>query len=157
MGLYRATRIATFLGVLGLAVGCDNGEGRENPFQARARLKAAARPSAALVARTAAQAPEPASDGEKEALHVWTSRCITCHGPKGDGDGPAGASLSPKPAKFSDPAWQASISDQEILMAIVGGGQSVAKSPAMVPNPDLALKPEVVEALRAKVRSMVQK
>src|SRR6185295_9190126 len=32
--------------------------------------------------------------------------CSGCHGPNGQGDGPAGVALTPKPRNFTDAAWQ---------------------------------------------------
>lgn len=34
---------------------------------------------------------------------IYTANCAVCHGAGGGGDGPAGASLSPKPANFHSP------------------------------------------------------
>ena len=33
---------------------------------------------------------------------VFLSRCVGCHGPKGDGKGPAARFMSPPPADFTD-------------------------------------------------------
>ena len=33
----------------------------------------------------------------------YTTNCDVCHGPKGDGNGPAGAAMNPKPRDFSTP------------------------------------------------------
>ncbi|MEW5853624.1 MAG: cytochrome c [Myxococcota bacterium] len=32
----------------------------------------------------------------------FTTNCVLCHGEKGDGNGPAGAQMNPKPRDFSD-------------------------------------------------------
>ena len=32
---------------------------------------------------------------------IYQQRCLTCHGEKGDGKGPAGSSLNPPPANFT--------------------------------------------------------
>ena len=37
-----------------------------------------------------------------EAREVYKSRCATCHGEAGKGDGPAGAALNPKPRNYTD-------------------------------------------------------
>ena len=60
----------------------------------------------------------------------------------------------PKPRNFSNADWQKSVTDGHIEKIILGGGPSVGKSVLMPPNPDLATKPDVVKALRAKVRSL---
>jgi mono/diheme cytochrome c family protein len=88
----------------------------------------------------------------KEAEDIYKTRCTTCHGPAGKGDGPAGAALNPKPRDLGDQAWQKSVTDEHIEKIILNGGPSVGKSPLMPANPDLSTKPDVVKALRAMVR-----
>jgi mono/diheme cytochrome c family protein len=104
------------------------------------------------------EAPPPTTPSvdraQRDAGEIFATRCATCHGPKGAGDGPAGVVLDPRPRDFRDPAWQASVSDEHIERIILHGGVAVGKSPAMPPNPDLTSRPEVVAALRALVRSL---
>ena len=89
-----------------------------------------------------------------EANQVWTTRCSLCHGPAGKGDGPAAGPLNPKPRDLSDQKWQGSVDDAHIETVILKGGPAVKLSPMMPANPDLESKPDVVRALRAKVRSL---
>ncbi|MCC6848140.1 MAG: c-type cytochrome [Deltaproteobacteria bacterium] len=89
-----------------------------------------------------------------EADQIWTTRCALCHGAGGKGDGPAAAPLNPKPRDLGDKKWQSSVDDKHIELVIVKGGQAVNLSPMMAANPDLESKPDVVKALRAKVRSL---
>jgi mono/diheme cytochrome c family protein len=93
---------------------------------------------------------------EAQAEQIFASRCATCHGPEGGGDGPASAGLDPKPRNFQDPAWQKSVTDEHIETIIMYGGAAVGRSPAMPANPDLTSKPEVVAALREHVRSLAR-
>lgn len=88
-----------------------------------------------------------------EAKQLFATRCAVCHGPEGRGDGPGGIALDPKPRNYHNPAWQDSVSDKEIETAILYGGAAVGRSPAMIANPDLGSKPEVVAALREIVRN----
>jgi mono/diheme cytochrome c family protein len=88
-----------------------------------------------------------------EAEEIFTSRCSTCHGTDGKGNGPAAANLTPKPRDYTDPAWQSATTDQQLKDVIVKGGAAVGKSALMPPNPDLESKPEVVNGLVAKIRS----
>ena len=99
-----------------------------------------------------AKAPAP-SAAAKQAEDIFVNRCTPCHGAGGGGNGPASASLSPKPRNLRDEVFQGSVTDEHIEKIIQYGGAAVGKSPAMPANPDLADKPEVVQALRAKVRS----
>ena len=88
----------------------------------------------------------------QEADQLFATRCAACHGPNGEGNGPAAAALNPKPQNYHDQAWQATTTDEQIEKAIVYGGAVVGKSPAMAANPDLQSKPGVVAALREKIR-----
>lgn len=102
----------------------------------------------------AAPSPAPAApsaDPATRAKDIFAQRCVPCHGSTGQGDGPASASLNPKPRKYADKAWQASVTDEYIEKIIKLGGAAVGKSPAMPNNPDLN-DPAVVAALRDIVR-----
>jgi mono/diheme cytochrome c family protein len=101
----------------------------------------------------AAPAAAAAADPKAEAEQIFATRCVTCHGATGKGDGAAAAALNPKPRDYSDAKWQAETTDELIAKAIREGGAAVGKSPLMPPNPDLVAKPDVVAALVAKVRS----
>ena len=95
--------------------------------------------------------PAPLSPAE-QARQMFATVCATCHGADGTGNGPAAAGLDPKPRNYSDAAWQASVTDDDLRKAILLGGQGVGKSPAMPGNPQLEHKPEVVDALVQIVR-----
>lgn len=95
-----------------------------------------------------------APEAKKEAAEIFATRCMTCHGAQGHGDGPASAGLTPKPRNFSDKDWQASVTSAHIENIIQYGGVAVGKSPAMPPNPDLAAKPAVIKALREHIRTL---
>jgi mono/diheme cytochrome c family protein len=118
---------------------------------APAPTDAAAAGTATAPAATGAVAA--AADPAAEAENVFNTRCAVCHGMTGKGDGIGAAALNPKPRDYSDPTWQASVTDDSIAKVIVEGGPAVGKSPLMAANLDLKDKPEVVKALVAKVRS----
>jgi mono/diheme cytochrome c family protein len=102
-----------------------------------------------------AEEAAPVAAGAKgEAEKIFAGRCFTCHGMKGEGDGPGSAALMPKPRNFTDAAWQASVTDDHLAKIIQYGGAAVGKSPTMPGNPDLMSKPEVVQALVAHIRSL---
>lgn len=107
---------------------------------------------------TAAPTPAPTppaggGDPVAKAKEIFSTRCVPCHGAEGKGDGVASKGLTPPPRNFSDPAWQASVTDEHIEKIIHFGGAAVGKAPAMPANPDLA-DPAVLAALRAHVRSL---
>jgi mono/diheme cytochrome c family protein len=131
---------------------CDSG----SPRQGAESPPAAAPTPSAPAAPAAPSAPAAAGAGaaRDEALQIFETRCVTCHGPQGEGNGPASAGLTPPPRNFRDPAWQTSVTDAHIEQIIQYGGAAVGRSPAMPANPDLMSKPEVVTALREHVRSL---
>ncbi len=100
----------------------------------------------------AAAPPPPAA--VQEADQIFKSRCITCHGAGGKGDGAAAVALNPKPRDLTDPAWQKSVDDAHIEKIILYGGPAVNKSPLMPANADLSAKPDVIHALRDMVRNL---
>jgi cytochrome c553 len=70
-------------------------------------------------------------DAAKGETH-YKSLCVSCHGEKGDGNGPAGAALNPKPGSFVDPANADRLTDEWVYKMIKNGGQANGKSPMMV-------------------------
>jgi caa(3)-type oxidase subunit IV len=72
-----------------------------------------------------------AAPQEFDAAGAYTTVCALCHGATGAGDGPGGAALDPKPASFADAAFWADRTDEEVALAISGGGAAVGKSPLM--------------------------
>lgn len=92
-----------------------------------------------------------------EAATVFRTRCATCHGLAGKGDGAAAQALNPKPRSFEDAAWQATIDDNHVKTVIVKGGTAVGKSPLMAPNPDLEGKDATLNDLVKIVRGMAKK
>ena len=104
-------------------------------------------------------APEPAAGSPytghidmDKAQVVFNERCSACHGTEGKGNGPAAGALNPKPRNYTDKAWQAAVTDEQLRKTITMGGAAVGKSPIMPASPDLDEKPEVVEGLVKIVR-----
>ncbi len=93
-----------------------------------------------------------ATSSVEEAKTTFNTICATCHGQSGQGDGPGAASLNPKPRNYTDKAWQASVTDDQIAKTILLGGAGVGKSPIMPAQPQLREKPEVVAELVRIVR-----
>ena len=140
------------------ALAACGGEEREEPA-ATAPAPApstspAAQPAPGGAVPPAARDAGAADAAHEEAENLFQTRCVTCHGEAGEGNGPASAGLTPPPRNFQDPAWQASVTDEHIEQIIQYGGAAVGKSPAMPGNPDLTSKPQVVAALRELVRAL---
>ncbi len=70
-------------------------------------------------------------DGAKGA-EKYKTLCVSCHGEKGDGNGPAGAALTPKPTNFTDAANADRLTDEYVYKVIKDGGAANGKSPLMV-------------------------
>jgi cytochrome c553 len=98
------------------------------------------------------QDPPPTSSAANEARDTFNTLCSVCHGQSGTGDGPGAASLNPKPRNYTDKAWQASITDDQIRTIILEGGAAVGKSQMMPPSPQFKDKPAVVDELVKIVR-----
>ena len=96
---------------------------------------------------------ETTSAAAEEARTTFNTLCVTCHGASGTGDGAAAATLDPKPRNYTDKAWQASVTDEQIKQIILGGGAAVGKSPMMPAWTQLQDKPQVVDELVKIVRS----
>ena len=101
---------------------------------------APAQPEPPAVPAPAPAQPEPpaapAATGPGNAAAgapLYATFCASCHGPKGNGDGPVSAGLNPKPAKHSDTAYMKTLSDEHVFKVIKEGGQAVGKSPMMTP------------------------
>jgi len=99
-----------------------------------------------------AQAPAAPVPPKESAQDVYTSRCVPCHGATGTGDGAAAAALNPKPRNYTDAAWQASVTDDQLKKTILYGGVAVGKSAVMPSQPDLESRPEVLEGLVKMIR-----
>ena len=93
--------------------------------------------------------------GSAEAETIFKTRCSTCHGMEGKGNGAAALTLNPKPRSYNRIRPGRSRRHGTITSGRSGRqrGAAVGKSPLMPPNPDLADKPNVVNALMRKVRS----
>ena len=74
-----------------------------------------------------AYGPEAIAAGEE----IFAANCAACHGANGQGDGPAAASLDPKPADFTDAAMMNSLSDAYLFWRVSQGGAVAPFNSAM--------------------------
>ncbi len=107
-------------------------EAAAEPAEGNAAEGEAAPAPDAEAAAAADVAPAAGAPGF-DAAGAFKSTCSTCHGDAGDGNGPVGAALNPKPANFADPAFWDARDDATVHKAIKEGGAAVGKSPMMAP------------------------
>ncbi|MBI4715008.1 MAG: cytochrome c [Nitrospirae bacterium] len=65
---------------------------------------------------------QDATHGKK----VYDTNCAACHGAKGDGKGPAAATLNPKPTDFTSPEVMKDIPDPRMKKSIREGKPGTA-------------------------------
>lgn len=128
-----------------------------DPAKNNAKFAAEWKQSEQPVAKLTATGELPPVGGDKkvDAEERYTTICANCHGAKGNGDGPGGLALNPKPRNFHDKNWQASVDDAHIIKVITKGGASVGLSASMAPWGSV-LSPEEIVALTKKVRAFGQ-
>jgi len=65
--------------------------------------------------------------GDHEAIEageeIFQANCAACHGPEGQGDGPAAETLEPKPATLADGMMMDMLSDGYLFWRVSKGGQ----------------------------------
>ena len=64
---------------------------------------------------------------------LYQQYCSACHGLQGKGDGPAAATMQPKPRNHTDGTYMNTLSDDHLVQVITAGGPAVQKSPLMPP------------------------
>lgn len=96
---------------------------------------------ALTLALSAAPTAAPAKDAKPafvlggdpaKGAATFKTLCVSCHGEKGQGDGPAAAALNPRPANFADPKRAAETTDEYVYKMVKDGGAANGKSPLMV-------------------------
>lgn len=56
-----------------------------------------------------------------DGASIYNDKCAICHGSSGDGKGPGGAALNPKPTDFTNPKYWQTASNQKIKDATLKG------------------------------------
>jgi len=84
---------------------------------------------------------------------VYDQFCLSCHGITGEGDGPAGKALQPKPRNFKTEPFKFGDS-LEAVMATVSNGSPKAPTMAAFKN---MLPPESIKAVAEYVRKLAGK
>jgi len=83
-------------------------------------------------AAVAAEARFELKGDAKKGEVTYKSLCLACHGAKGDGNGPAGEALTPRPTNFTDPANAERLKDEYVYKVIKEGGKANGRSPLMI-------------------------
>jgi mono/diheme cytochrome c family protein len=113
------------------AAACGGDSSKQAPTAPAAIPTPTASPTPALAAPSA---PTGNLRGDAAAgARLYSTYCASCHGPKGQGDGPIAASMNPRPANHGDHVYMASLSDPHLYKVISQGGAAVGKSPLMAP------------------------
>ncbi len=81
--------------------------------------------------------PELLREGNK----IFEQVCASCHGSKGDGKGPAGAALTPRPTDFQKPLkeWPNTMGDPQKIFQVISKG---------IPNSAMIAWPQYSEQQR---------
>jgi len=115
---------------------------------------------AALAGACGDSQPSPEQGSESvvaEVQAMYDAKCARCHNGNGNGHGPFSDSLIPRPHDYTDPAWQASVTDDQIKEIILKGGIHMHKNPAMLGSPMLKKRPEVLNGLVKLIRSFAKR
>jgi mono/diheme cytochrome c family protein len=88
--------------------------------------------------------PQKALSQPEAGRVLYNDKCALCHGFGGDGNGPAGSSLSPKPTDFTDPKFWQTTGNQKIMDTILNGTGIM---------PAFSFKTEEVQALIDYIRT----
>lgn len=79
---------------------------------------------------------------EKPGEKVYKTYCLTCHGDKGKGDGPAGKALKPPPPNFTKGVFKYGCAPSKLAKTIEKGSKGTA-----MPAWGKTLKAEQIEAV----------
>jgi hypothetical protein len=96
-------------------------------------------------------------DPDTQAQKMYASVCANCHGLDGTANTQIAQQLNPRPRAYTDAAWQASITDDQIKQIILQGGGPLGKSPMMTGHPELAQQPGVLAGLVKIIRGFAPK
>jgi mono/diheme cytochrome c family protein len=127
--------------------------------EAAAARAAGAPPSADTNAAAQSTTAAPVAATAGSGAQVFQTYCVTCHGAEGKGDGPAAASLEPKPASFAsnafrlDPNGNGKKGEVDDIKAVVrDGAAKYGGSPLMAPW--AMLSAEQLQAVAQHVKSL---
>jgi Cu-processing system permease protein len=140
--LMKALQTASILFLLYFLVGCG-GSDAKGPESENKETESVAKPTAIELTMT----PEAIAQGHQ----TYIDNCAPCHGEGGKGDGPAAASLTPKPRDHTNGAYMDTLTNDRLFKVIKMGG-AVAGFPNMPAHPHL--NDETIKNVIAYVRTL---
>lgn len=90
---------------------------------------------------------------EPKAPEKFTTFCVPCHGPAGEGNGLAAVALDPKPRNFTNGKYMNARTDAQLINVIKNGSASEKFSPQMVGYGNILNDMEIKDIV-AYVRSL---
>lgn len=69
----------------------------------------------------------------EKGKQIFMTYCATCHGEKGDGQGPVGKALTPPPRDFTKGDFKYGSADQDLFDTMTNGAAAKGGSPLMAP------------------------
>ena len=74
----------------------------------------------------AAKAPQKTAELLEKGKANYAGNCVTCHGVKGDGNGPVGKMLNPKPRDFANAKFKKGDKVEQIFATLTNGLEGTA-------------------------------
>lgn len=95
----------------------------------------------------------PAMDAAriKAGKDIFNSRCKACHGAKGYGDGPVGASLNPRPSNLSEVVAASNTTDGYLFWTLTEGGSPLGTAMISLKSLPEADRWNIIAYLRAEI------
>ena len=91
-----------------------------------------------LLGTTFLETPKADNREYEAGRSIYLNKCQICHGYHGDGNGPAGVSLTPKPRNFTNPRFWNDKTAETITFTVTHGAP---------PMPAFQLRPQDIQAL----------